>query len=126
MMSGSSGSGKTTIARLVAREVASELATNEVNAPDVTLLDVRDMELTWSQTAPAKTGEPNGRAYLLNLAHLLRRAVISRSLTTLEAIPRHVAVVFTTTEGQDKLWDEFDNSLPLLSRCLRLDLRRRD
>jgi DNA polymerase III gamma/tau subunit len=127
MLAGSSGSGKTTIARLIAREVASALATTEVNAQDVTLSDVRDMEMTWHQTALAKPGEPTGRAYLFNEAHLLRRAVISRLLTTLEAIPRHVAVVFTTTtEGQDKLWEEFDDTLPLLSRCLRLDLSRRD
>src|SRR4029078_3018763 len=32
----------------------------------------------------------------------------------------------TTTEGQDALFEDFDDASPLLSRCLRLDLSRRD
>jgi len=35
--------------------------------------------------------------------------------------------VFTTTnEGQDKLFEDYDDASPLLSRCIRLDLARRD
>jgi hypothetical protein len=45
----------------------------------------------------------------------------------LERIPRHVAIVFTTTtEGQESLFEDYDDASPLLSRCLRIDLARRD
>ncbi len=35
--------------------------------------------------------------------------------------------MFTSTvEGTDSLFEEYDDASPLLSRCLRLDLSRRD
>jgi DNA polymerase III gamma/tau subunit len=72
-------------------------------------------------------GEKSGRAYLINEAHALRKPVIRQLLVLLERIPRHVVIVFTTTcEGQDALFEDFDDASPLLSRCLRLDLSRRD
>ena len=72
-------------------------------------------------------GEKAGRAYLINEAHALRKPVIRQLLVLLERIPRHVVIVFTTTcEGQDALFEDFDDASPLLSRCLRLDLARRD
>ena len=38
-----------------------------------------------------------------------------------------MAVIFTTTtEGQGSLFEDYDDAGPLLSRCLRLDLSRRD
>ena len=45
----------------------------------------------------------------------------------LERIPSHVAIIFTTTvEGQESLFEDYHDTSPLLSRCLRLDLARRD
>src|SRR5947207_15231393 len=45
----------------------------------------------------------------------------------LEHIPSHVVIIFTTTvEGQESLFEDFDDASPLLSRCLRFDLARRD
>lgn len=125
-LSGQSGTGKTSIGRLIAAEVASELATKEMNAHDVELDFVLKMELSWHTTALAKSGDKTGRAYIFNEAHLLRSKVISRLLTTLEQIPPHCVVIFTsTTEGTQTLWEDYDDSSPLLSRCLRLDLSRR-
>jgi hypothetical protein len=41
--------------------------------------------------------------------------------------PAHAVIVFTTTtEGQEALFEDYDDASPLLSRCLRLDLARRD
>jgi hypothetical protein len=72
-------------------------------------------------------GEKSGRAYLVNVAHAVRKPVIRQLLVLLERIPRHAVIVFTTTtEGQDALFEDFDDASPLLSRCLRLDLARRD
>ena len=45
----------------------------------------------------------------------------------LERLPAHVVIVFTTTvEGQEALFEDYADASPLLSRCLRLDLARRD
>jgi DNA polymerase III gamma/tau subunit len=72
-------------------------------------------------------GEKGGRAVIINEAHGLRKDVIRQLLVTLERIPPHVAIVFTTTnEGQECLFEDYDDASPLLSRCLRLDLARRD
>src|SRR5262245_40310309 len=87
-ISGQSGTGKTTIARLIAAEVAPPLAIQESNAADITVADVRDMELEWcTSVLPHGPRDLSGRAYLFNEAHLMRRAIVSRLLTTLEAIP---------------------------------------
>src|SRR5262249_47033050 len=62
-----------------------------------------------------------------NEAHGLRKDVIRALLVMLEAIPSHAVIVFTTTtEGQQSLFEDYDDASPLLSRCLRLDLSRRD
>jgi DNA polymerase III gamma/tau subunit len=76
---------------------------------------------TWAE------GDKGGRAYVVNEAHGLRKDVIRQLLVLLERIPAHVVIVFTTTvEGQEALFEDYDDASPLLSRCLRLDLARRD
>src|SRR6185436_9600318 len=68
-----------------------------------------------------------GRAYLVNEAHGLSKPAIRQLLVMLERMPAHVVWVFTTTcEGQDSLFEDYDDASPLLSRCIRLDLARRD
>jgi hypothetical protein len=58
---------------------------------------------------------------------LLSCSCIHDECFTLERIPSHVVWVFTTTcEGQDSLFEDYADASPLLSRCLRLDLARRD
>ncbi len=123
-LSGQSGTGKTTLARLIAAEVADEFCIDEVDAGDLTLDRLRDIERSqWIRGM----GQRGGRAYVINEAHGLRAPVVRKLLTIFEPIPPHVAWCFTTTiEGQDKLFDDLDDACPLLSRCIRLDLARRD
>ena len=43
-----------------------------------------------------------------------------------QRIPPHAVWVFTTTvEGQQSLFEDYDDASPLLSRCLRIELARR-
>ena len=122
-ISGQSGTGKTTIGRLIAAEVADDWMIDEVDATDLTVKGMRDLERNLSLRGLGK----GGRAILINEAHGLRKDVIRQLLVVLERIPPHVVIVFTTTnEGQQSLFDDYDDASPLLSRCCRLDLARRD
>ncbi len=123
-LSGQSGTGKTTIARLIASEVASAWDVEELDAGALTVPSLRDMERGLSVRG---MGEKGGRAVIVNEAHALRKDVIRQLLVSLERIPPHVVWVFTsTTEGTETLFEDCDDASPLLSRCLRLDLARRD
>src|SRR5581483_9941544 len=57
-LSGQSGTGKTTIARLIAADVASPLAIHEENARDIDVAYLDRMEFGWQSTVLAKPGEP--------------------------------------------------------------------
>jgi DNA polymerase-3 subunit gamma/tau len=123
-LSGQSGTGKTTIARLIAAEVADEFCIQEVDAAGLTVAMLRELE---RDSHIAGWGEKAGRAFIVNEAHGLRKDVIRQLLVLLERIPAHVAWIFTTTcEGQESLFEDYDDASPLLSRCLRLELARRD
>ena len=61
-LSGQSGTGKTTIARLIAAEVADEFFVTELDAGALTVADLRDLE---REMAAYGWGEKNGRAYLV-------------------------------------------------------------
>jgi len=112
-IAGKSGTGKTTIARLIAAEIADEFFTEEIDATALTVAALRDLERASQLSAWGK----GGRCYVVNEAHGLRKDVIRQLLVMLERIPPHVVWVFTTThEGQEALEDCPDAS-PLLSRC---------
>jgi DNA polymerase III gamma/tau subunit len=123
-LSGQSGTGKTTIARLIAQDVADPFLIQEVDASALTIAQLKDLE---TESQLKGFGERSGRAFIVNEAHGLRKDVIRQLLVVLERISPHVVWVFTTTiEGQDSLFEDYDDASPLLSRCLRLDLARRD
>ena len=122
-ISGQSGTGKTTIARLLAADVADDFFTLELDAGDVTVSALRDVEKEMSLAAWGK----GGRAYIVNEAHGLRKDAIRQLLVMLERLPKHVVVVFTTTnDAQEGLFEDNEDAGPLLSRCVRLELARRD
>jgi DNA polymerase-3 subunit gamma/tau len=121
-LSGASGTGKTTIAMLLSREVADEVCIEEYDAGELTGAMVRDIERRLAVRGFGK----GGRAIVLNEVHGLKPEAIRALLVALERIPSHALWCFTTTaEGKETLFDKEDSS-PLLSRCLRLDLARRD
>lgn len=126
-ISGASGCGKTTLARILASGVASPHAVEESNGADLTLDDIRRMEREFRCRALAPDGMPTGRAWIINEAHLIRGASLSRFLTTLEpddgGLPDYVVVIFTTTSvGVATMFGDHEDASPLVSRCVEVRL----
>lgn len=121
-MTGKSGNGKTTIAKIIADEVADEWDIEELDATDLTPQKLQDIEYTWKIRGMGK----GGRAYIINEAHALKKAAVSKLLVMLERIPPHVVIIFTTTcDGLDLFEDHVD-AHPFLSRCHVIPLAQRD
>ena len=122
-IAGQSGTGKTTLAMIVASEIADSCYCIEIDAQDVTPTRLHDIEYEMHLGAPGK----GGRAYIVNEAHGLRKEAIREFLVVLERIPNHVCVLFTTTvDGQGKILEDFDDAQPLLSRCITITLSRKN
>ena len=121
-ISGQSGTGKTTIARLLAADVADEWYIEEVDATSLTPASLNRIESAFQLYSMGK----GGRCVIINEAHGLSRPAVRQLLVLLERLPSHVCIIFTTTtEGQLTFFEDKQDAAPLLSRCLRLDLARR-
>jgi len=121
-ITGQSGTGKTTIARLIAAEIADPFCTIEIDAGELTVSKLRDIE---RMSALYGFGSKTGRAFIVNEAHGLTPAVVRALLVTLEPIRPHIVWVFTTTvDGQEKLFADEMDAHPLLSRCTPIALSR--
>lgn len=125
-ISGPSGTGKTTIGKLIAAEVADPIACEEIDAHELTPAYAAEIE---RKCRLMPLGQRNGWAFIVNEAHGLRRDTIRKLLVMLEGerIPSHVVWIFTTTnEGQESLFEDYDDAFPLLSRCIPLPLEKKD
>lgn len=95
-LQGASGTGKTTIARLLADEVQPYFDRNEIDAADLSLDQIRE----WEDLCRRSPIGCQGWAFIVNEAHNLRAASIERLLTTLEkpVVVKHSFWCFTTSE----------------------------
>jgi len=117
-LTGASGTGKTTIARLIAAELADPWCTEELNGQDVTAEDLRRWE---AGMFLGGLGQRGGRCIVINEFHGLRAAIVRAMLTLLEptgGLPARWAMVLTTTaDGLELFEDEHLDASPLMSRC---------
>ena len=121
-ISGQSGCGKSSIAWLIASELAEPWNVKIMDAGPLTghrVLELEDSLATYGM------GEKHGRAVIINEVHSLRGEAIRQMLTCFEdgRIKEHCLwVLTTTTDGHKQLFDGIDAD-PLLSRCLCFQLR---
>lgn len=117
-ISGPSGCGKTTIARIIGSSIADDwMLTEYDSADDFDADEIERLAETMYYCAPGK----GGRVWIINEAHGLRKPIIRRLLGILERLPKHAALIFTTTHaGSNKLFEDNIDAEPLLSRCICL------
>ncbi len=119
-ISGASGTGKTTIAKIIADSIADDIYIQEFDCADQ--LSLSALDKIEDDMAYRSFGK-GGKAIIINEAHGLRKQSIRRLLGLLERIPEYVVFIFTTTkQGQEKLFDDNIDANPLLSRCIKIEL----
>jgi len=123
-ISGASGGGKTTLARIVAAQVAEPMFVREYDSADaVTVGELESWQGDFMYRGGFGENQRQGRAIIVNEAHALRRDIVRRLEGILERQPDHVVIIFTTTrEGQDELFEDNIEAGPISSRCLQLAL----
>lgn len=115
-----SGVGKTTLAKLIAGELADDFFTTEYQGAKVNKSTVEDMDrsarlTTWSADKPF-------RVFIVNEAHAITQGAVDLFLDFLEGLPRHCVVIFTTTRRADvDLFGDSDTGA-FGSRCHRITL----
>src|SRR5262249_21342165 len=100
--SGSSGTGKSSLALIAADSVADEWHTYTSTGRSLTLATVKQ----WHRDSEFRGwGEKPGWAFIVNEAHGLSKPVIEELLDILDPVKSHVAWLFTTTtDGQERLF----------------------
>ncbi len=114
LFTGSRGTGKTTVARIFAREVgAHEIDTYEIDAASNRGIDdIRALKES-VHTLPYESAY---KVYIIDEVHMLTKEAFNALLKTLEEPPAHVIFILATTE-KDRLLDT------ITSRCQVFEFR---
>jgi len=117
---GKSGTGKTTLARILAAEVCVPAYVIELNAADLDTATIRD----WEDRARYSPIGCQAWAFILNETHALRNAVVTRLLTLAESDSwqRNCLLIGTTTLAGETLFDESFDAAPFGSRTKEIRL----
>lgn len=122
-ITGATGTGKTTLARIMAAEVSTGFYTRELDGTALTIGDLRHIEDDWRY-------RPIGckaHALIINEGHGFTATVSRYLLTMVERMPEYAIVIVTTTnDGEDMLFDKTDDARPLVGRFHNIQLARRD
>ena len=125
-LSGQSGTGKTTIAKLIAQEVADEFDIRELTGRELGLNSLQAMVQQWHYIPLSG----KGYALIVNEAHGMTKPVIEVLLNVLEDMASgklsKVTVIFTTTTDGNSLFEEQLDANPFASRVISIPLARRD
>ena len=125
-ISGQSGTGKTTIAKLIASDVADEFDIRETTGRELTLNGLRELIQLWHYVPFSG----KGYALIVNEAHGLQKPVIESLLNVLEDMANgelgRVTILFTTTTEGNDLFEEQLDANPFSSRVIPIPLARRD
>ncbi len=118
-IAGLSGTGKTTLAKIIAGKIAGEFSTTEIPVKSLTIKLLDD----WERSTRCRCIDGTGHALIINEAHGLRRDTVFHLLDMLERLREYAVVIFTTTtEGQAQLFEDNTDTAPLMSRCIQLQL----
>lgn len=123
-ITGKSGTGKTTLAKIVAGLFADPLYITETVARQLMPSDLRQW---FDRTKYTTLFGKSGHALIVNERHGLRKDTIEVLLDVLENLPSNAVVIFTTTiEGNTLFEDQQIDASPFKSRCLSIALSQRD
>lgn len=122
-ITGGTGMGKTTIARILANKIGDQWTIEEIDAGACSkeVIDGLRNKCSYKPMTGALSN-----VLIINEAHGLRKDSIRGLLVVLEALTPWMTVIFTTTNEAMELFEDSQiDSSPLVDRCLSLRLSAR-